>query len=640
MGLWKVLPILVLCIHSTLAVWTLKWMATKYIPSDYINNGVGEHKYDQGAANSVAFDPASSFAYVAGNKFIQVVDYSRFARPNIVRRQKTTAPAADIARCGFLVAWITRGVKITDPGTVHVWDMYRRVSKKWNLLCDAKVGADPVSLKFFHNCETIVIANKGTPAADAATNTFTDPEGTISIVRIVKAQQQQQQGGQPNYPGQGAGAGTRFATTQGNCAAQFGHRMTVTTIDFRRFNTMTNRPFLNGVRMPYDGSMDGSRPTLSKALEPTYVTGDPTYNDTAYVSLRANNAVVQLILTPGNEAITGFNPMGMKTWFNNDLDASSTPRGISFNKYNMYSMRQPNAIESFEIRNQYNLASYLFTADEGATTSYRSGSKSFTDAVPFSRLQNLPNYISRNHTGPGQLGNLEVSRVDGLRNPQNPNSGYDYVSFFGGRGISMFKFNDTSSNLDLVWDSGDQVARGVAETYPQVFNSKSTTADAQSHGPKSQRDLASTERGAQCKSLAVAKVDRDTTLVFVGADGPSVIGIFSVSQNGSYPAYESVYRKAPMDGEFSILMDNKNMGDIDPAKLIFVPRSATPDNYNYLMVMGKKSGTLSMYRIFRESRRNMLNRLRKEALSSASALNRSVPVILLSFVFAAFTRFL
>lgn len=41
-------------------------MATKYIPSDYINNGVGEHKYDQGAANSVAFDPASSFAYVAG----------------------------------------------------------------------------------------------------------------------------------------------------------------------------------------------------------------------------------------------------------------------------------------------------------------------------------------------------------------------------------------------------------------------------------------------------------------------------------------------------------------------------------------------------------------------------------------------
>lgn len=45
-------------------------------------------------------------------------------------------------------------------------------------------------------------------------------------------------------------------------------------------------PFLNGVRMPYDGSMDGSRPTLSKSLEPTYVTGDPTYNDTAYVSLR------------------------------------------------------------------------------------------------------------------------------------------------------------------------------------------------------------------------------------------------------------------------------------------------------------------------------------------------------------------
>lgn len=77
MGLWKVLPILVLCIHSTLAVWTLKWMATKYIPSDYINNGVGEHKYDQGAANSVAFDPASSFAYVAGESNSLLINQER-----------------------------------------------------------------------------------------------------------------------------------------------------------------------------------------------------------------------------------------------------------------------------------------------------------------------------------------------------------------------------------------------------------------------------------------------------------------------------------------------------------------------------------------------------------------------------------
>lgn len=53
-------------------------MATKYIPSDYINNGVGEHKYDQGAANSVAFDPASSFAYVAGESNSLLINQNEF----------------------------------------------------------------------------------------------------------------------------------------------------------------------------------------------------------------------------------------------------------------------------------------------------------------------------------------------------------------------------------------------------------------------------------------------------------------------------------------------------------------------------------------------------------------------------------
>ncbi|XP_063965225.1 mesenchyme-specific cell surface glycoprotein-like [Lytechinus pictus] len=822
MGFLKVLAILVLCAHSTLAIWTLKYMATKYIPSDYINNNERQYQYDQGAANSVAYDPSASYAYVAGNKFIQVVDYSRFIAPNIVHKEKTASQATDIAHCGYIVAWVTRGAKITDPGTLHVWDKYRRNTKRWNNICTGPVGSDPVSIKFFDNCQTIVVANKGSAALDPGTGSFIDPEGTISIVRIKKNRQQMQQqrqqpgrgnpnfqggnaptnpnfqggnpnfqggnpnfqggnnptnpnfqggnpnfqggnnptnpnfqggnpnfqggnnptnpnfqggntpnnpnfqggntpnnpnfqggnnptfqggnpnfqggnnpnfqggnnptfqggnnptfqggnqggnqgfpgaGGNPNFPGTGGnpnfpgagrnpnfpGAGrnpnfpgrrTNFPTTQGTCATQFGHRMTITTVDFRSYNTRTNMPSLYGVRMPYDGSLSANSPrTLSKSLEPSSISEHPSRPDIAVVSLTPNNAVVQITLTEGYEGVSSFSAVGLKPWNNYSLDASSTPAGISFNRgYNIYSLRQPSAIEPFVMRTRWGTEQFLFTADEGATTKYggnQGDPPRFSDAVPYSRLRQLPQYLPANYSSPRELGQLEMSRVDGLRNPANPNSGYDYVNFFGGRGISMFRFlND--SNLALAWDSQDQIARGVADTFPMVHNSRSFTPDAQSHGPKSQRDLASTQLGAQCKSLAVANVERDTTLVFVGADGPSVIGIFSVSSNGSFPNFESVYRKSPVPGTFSQLLNQKQMGDIDPAKLVFIPRSSTPDRFNYLMVMGKKSGTLSMYRILKESRRNMLNRLRKEA-NSATSVKRSVSAILFSIIVAAVT---
>ena len=82
-------------------------------------------------------------------------------------------------------------------------------------------------------------------------------------------------------------------------------------------------------------------------------------------------------------------------------------------------------------------------------------------------------------------------------------------------------------------------------------------------------------QGAQCKSIQVGNIDpgqSNTHLVFVGVDGPSVIATFSVSTNGSYPMFESVYRGgyAQVDERFSIIMENRirsKAADIDPAKL-------------------------------------------------------------------------
>ena len=43
--------------------------------------------------------------------------------------------------------------------------------------------------------------------------------------------------------------------------------------------------------------------------------------------------------------------------------------------------------------------------------------------------------------------------------------------------------------------------------------------------------------------------------------------------------------------------------------------SSTPDQYNYLMAIGKKSGTVTLYRVLNEPRNIMMNRLRKKKKS-------------------------
>ena len=56
------------------------------------------------------------------------------------------------------------------------------------------------------------------------------------------------------------------------------------------------------------------------------------------------------------------------------------------------------------------------------------------------------------------------------------------------------QFNESTSDLDLIWDSGDTIASAVSEFYPKVFNTRTKTADSQSHGQASNMDMASAWR--------------------------------------------------------------------------------------------------------------------------------------------------
>ena len=66
---------------------------------------------------------------------------------------------------------------------------------------------------------------------------------------------------------------------------------------------------------------------------------------------------------------------------------STSTAGLSFGRYDVHSLRQPNAIEPFEMRTRWSLDTFLFTADEGAPTTYNHDQRKWSDAVPGAGLE-------------------------------------------------------------------------------------------------------------------------------------------------------------------------------------------------------------------------------------------------------------
>ena len=56
-------------------------------------------------------------------------------------------------------------------------------------------------------------------------------------------------------------------------------------------------------------------------------------------------------------------------------------------------------------------------------------------------------------------------------------------------------------------------------------------------------------------------------IIFVGVDRTSAILIYSLESGEVVPTFESVYRAGGRNDTFQNLLDNRNLGDLDPEDL-------------------------------------------------------------------------
>ncbi|XP_030843548.1 mesenchyme-specific cell surface glycoprotein-like [Strongylocentrotus purpuratus] len=538
------------------AVVTLRPVSTIYLPYSY-NGEEGLYGIDAGAVEQTGYDSATKIGYSAGDNYIHITDWSDVTTPTILERFAVDTTCNDIETCGDFVGFVLEGPRKTDDGTLHVYSLYDKASGDWTKLHEISLGSKPDMLHFSHDCRTIVVANEGEAAQNADQTEFINREGSISIIRL-------------------SVDGSTFKST---------------LLNFTQFNDRSDEYVARGVRYPYHGELDGANDTFAQNLEPEYITYN--YDDTkAFVGLQENNAIAVVDLLA--DEIEDIYPLGEKSWLNLDLDASDRDDGIIFRRNDIFSIYQPDSIKYFEVDG----VGYIITTNEGEFLEYELGNEEWAedqrgnDFKAGDFAETFDNELIAKLDDDDILGRLGFSKVDGL----DSSGKFEKLYFFGARGFSIFR----ASDIALVYDSGDEVAKIIAKFYPDVFSTDTNTDDPANETPEDLFDKRSDNQGPECESVEIGELG-GRRIIFVGIDRTSAILVYSLESGEVVPTFESVYRAGGRNDTFQNLLDDRNLGDLDPDDLKFIPASASVTGVPMLMVTSSVSGTVSLYEVYDDS---------------------------------------
>nr|XP_054768551.1 mesenchyme-specific cell surface glycoprotein-like [Lytechinus pictus] len=559
---------LLICFSQVQAAEFLESLAKLYIPYDYDSSGNGLYGINKAAVEQSAYDEDARILYSAGGKYIHIIQLSTYLR--ILKRfpLPTGRAANDIEICGDYIAYVIEGQTSQANGTLIVRGKYNINTKEWPVTSQIQVGSKPDMLKFNHLCTVIMTANEG-EAGGPDQNTFINPEGSISIVE-------------------------NFASSTPS----------VTTLDFRKFNNVADKLERWGVRAPYKGYLSGdSYNTFSQNMEPEYISISED-DRTAYVCLQENNAIA--VVDIEQRTITDLIPLGTKSWGQIYIDGSDKDNKIfpENKKYDIFSFYQPDAIKVFSFNN----TDYIFTANEGDRFEYELGSDDWDEGIRGKDLydgdegvelsdsmsSNLKDQLKDND----ELGRLKFSRTDGL----DDDGKVLRPHFFGARGVSIFRPYGVPSlkNIERVWDSADDVERRMKESYPDVFNGDTKPDEADNETPGDLHDSRSDNLGPECESIEFGEIN-GKTYAFFGIDRSAAILIYEIVMPTSTSDMELRFVDVKRDGgtsqTYQELLEERNLGDLDPEDLRFVPASKSPFDRPMLIVTSTVSGTIQVYEV-------------------------------------------
>jgi hypothetical protein len=161
---------------------------------------------------------------------------------------------------------------------------------------------------------------------------------------------------------------------------------------------------------------------------------------------------------------------------------------------------------------------------------------------------------------------------------------------FGTRSFTVWKTNsiDGVFNADIVYDSGDEIERLIAQRRPALFNADWNT----SSGLVSPFESRSSSKGPEPEGVAVGKAYGRQWMV-LALERDSGIMLYDIT-NPVLPQFRQ-YLNTSLPGE-NILSAN-GAGDVSPEGVLFLEANESPTGKPMVVVSYELSGTVAMFEL-------------------------------------------
>ncbi|MDC7126624.1 MAG: choice-of-anchor I family protein [Spirochaetales bacterium] len=313
--------------------------------------------------------------------------------------------------------------------------------------------------------------------------------------------------------------------------------------------------------------------TVSQDIEPEYITVSPDGRK-AFVACQENNAIARIDITTAT--LDGVFALGYKDHNikGNGMDFAKDGE-IKIENRPTLGMYMPDSVASFEADGK----TYVVTANEGDDREYGD----YEDATKVKKIELDPVAFSAEDIEWFKHSSLRVSKVNG---DENGDSKFEKLYTFGGRSFTIF-----DEDMNLVFDSGDQFERTIAELHPETFGCSNTNLELESRIEK---------KSIEPEALTVGKIG-EKTYAFIGLERDGGIMIYDIT-TPKESAFITYLSSRKYDAVVNADMEyddtsTANTGDLAPEGMAFVPAENSPTGKALLIVGNEVSGTVSIYQM-------------------------------------------
>jgi hypothetical protein len=500
--------------------------------------------YDIGAAAPAAYDPQTKrlFVVAVDRGLIDTLDISDPSEPRLITRKLLLGyggfPSSLDVENGVLAVAL-RGILNTLPGKVLFFDVDGR-----RIAPPVRVGAKPIELAYSAMGRELVVANQG----EANSQYTIDPAGSVGIIELGLSD--------PDCRGEA-------------CAIE----PEAVLLDFRDFNDRRDELVAEGIRIY------GPNASVAQDLEPEAVAIAPD-GKTAWVSLQRNNAMA-VVDIPGREIDDVF-ALGTKNHSlpANALDASDRDGAINIRPWPLRSFYQADIFAAYDVGG----STFLVTPNEGDPRD----SDGFSEDVRVRDLRLDPAAFpdAADLQADRNLGRLRATNVDG---DGDGDGDFDQIFLLGSRSFAIW----TAAGR-LVFDSGDDLERIIAEAVPACFNCSDSGIDFDGRSP---------DRGPEPETAAVGSIG-DRHYAFIAPERVGGVYVYDVTDPAA-PSFQQYinFRDFSVDPD-QVCEENRpqseecaQAGDLGPEGVLFIPAQDSPIGVPMIAVSHELSTSTTLYRI-------------------------------------------